>query len=67
MKILPYDPGNIPSAPAPSVGERIIFEVEGLPPYKEIRLSIRNVKHPRYSSLVALRAAATRAMAGRAW
>jgi hypothetical protein len=67
LTILPYNPGMLPTAAAPSKGERIVIEVAGLPPYKQIRQSIRNVTHPRYDSFVALRAAATHAMAGRAW
>lgn len=67
MSSLPYDPGAVPTAPAPAKGERLVIEVAGLPPYKEMRQSIRNTQHPRYGSFVALRRAATQAMAGRAW
>ena len=67
MSFLPYDPGVLPAAPAPAKGERLVIEVAGLPPYKEIRRSIRNTTHPRYDSFVALRTAAAQAMAGRAW
>ena len=67
MSYLPYDPGVLPTSPAPVSGTRIAFEVEGLPPAKEVGRSIRNVSHPRYSAFVALRKAATAAMAGRAW
>ena len=67
MPVLPYNPGAIPSKPAPLKGECLVIEVTGLPPYKEFRRSIRNPTHPRYDSFVALRTAATRAMAGRAW
>jgi len=67
MNILPYDPGVLPSLPAPSAGERIAFRVDGLPPYKDVSQSIRNVTHPRYASFVALRNAAIASMNGRAW
>jgi hypothetical protein len=67
MTFLPYNPGVLPTAPAPLKGEQLIIEVDGLPPCKEIRQSIRNITHPRYDSFVALRSAATHAMAGRAW
>ena len=66
-QLLPYDPGVIPSAPAPAKGEKIRITLPGFPPYKEIRASIRNPMHPRYSAFVELRKAATKAMAGRAW
>lgn len=67
MPILPYNPGVLPTLPTPKKGEQLSVEVIGLPPYKEIRHSIRNVTHPRYDAFVALRKAATDAMAGRAW
>jgi len=63
---LPYDPGVIASKPAPSPGDTITIEVGGLPPYKDISRSIRNINHPRYDAFVALRKAATVAMNGRA-
>ena len=67
MEILPYDPGVLPTLPAPSAGDRIAFRVAGLPPYKDISQSIRNTSHPRYTSFVAIRNAATAAMNRRAW
>ena len=65
--ILPYDPGTLPTRPAPKAGDVIRIEVEGLPPAKTIRQSIRNAKHPMFESFVLLRRRATAAMAGRAW
>jgi hypothetical protein len=67
MDVLPYNPGVLPTLPAPAAGERIAFRVDGLPPYKDLSHSIRNVAHPRYQSFAALRSAATAAMNGRAW
>ena len=67
MTLLPDDPGVLPTSPAPLKGERLSIELAGLPPYKQIRHSIRNVTHPRYDAFVALRTAATLVMAGRAW
>lgn len=64
---LPYDPGLLPTRSAPSSGETLLIEVPGLPPIKTVRQSIRNQRHPQHSLFVALRNAATRAMAGRAW
>jgi hypothetical protein len=65
--ILPYDPGVLPTRPAPKTGDVIRIEVEGLPPAKAIRQSIRNANHPMHESFVALRRTAIAAMAGRAW
>ena len=65
--VIPYDPGAIPVRPAPAPGDRIIFEVCGLPPIKTVHQSIRNRRHPQHSSFVALRIAAINAMGGRAW
>jgi len=65
-KNLPYDPGVLPSAPAPSAGEKVVFRVDGLPPYKDEHFSIRNPRHKIYARFKALRQAAIDAMAGRA-
>lgn len=65
--ILPYDPGTLPTRPAPKAGDVIRIEVEGLPPSKTIHQSIRNAKHPKYESFALLRRKATAAMDGRAW
>ncbi|HEX6372490.1 MAG TPA: hypothetical protein VF006_26455 [Longimicrobium sp.] len=42
MTVLPYDPGQLPTRPAPAAGEVLEIAVEGYPPYKDIRQSIRN-------------------------
>jgi hypothetical protein len=63
---LAYDPGVVPGKPSPSPGETLTVEVGGLPPYKDVSRSIRNIHHPRYDAFVALRKAATVAMDGRA-
>jgi hypothetical protein len=65
--VLPYDPGVLPTLPAPEVGDVIRTECEGLPPIKTIRQSIRNSDHPMHSSFMALRRAAIAAMGNRAW
>jgi hypothetical protein len=65
--VLPYDPGSLPTRPAPNKGEVIVIEVDGLPPPKDIRISIRNARHPNHFSFQRLRTAATSVMAGRAW
>jgi len=66
-KLLPYDPGVLPSAPSPSKGDSIQLEVAGLPPIKQKRISLRNPKNPRYQRFVDLREKATKAMKGKAW
>ena len=65
--VLPYDPGSLPTRPAPLPGEMLVLEVSGLPPHKDRSRSIRNPTHPRYQSFVDLRRAAAREMNGRAW
>jgi hypothetical protein len=65
--ILPYDPGTLPTRPAPKAGDVIRIEVEGFPPAKTIHQSIRNANHPKYESFALLRRKAIAAMAGRAW
>jgi hypothetical protein len=64
---LPYNPGLIPTNPAPLKGESLVLEIDGLPPIKTIRQSIRNQSHQHHHSFLTLRKAATDAMAGRAW
>jgi len=61
------DPGILPTKPPPAEGERIIIQVDGLPPFKGGRHSLRSPKSPIYQRFVDLRLAATRAMDGRSW
>jgi hypothetical protein len=63
---VPYEPGVLPSSPAPSAGDEIALRVEGLPPYKDEHFSIRNARHKIHSRFTDLRQAAIHAMAGRA-
>ena len=65
--LLPYNPGLLPNKPAPKPGESILIEVAGLPPVKDIKLSIRNKKHKFHQRFTSLRNSATKAMDGRAW
>lgn len=65
--MLPYDPGQLPSLPAPKPGDTIEMEVTGWPPYKRSRLSLRNPRNPDYAAFVNLRKAGTDAMRGRTW
>ena len=67
MNGIPYNPGVIPSKPAPEAGEEIRFKVEGLPPYKDLGQSIRTRKHKAHDRFILLREKAIEAMAGRAW
>jgi hypothetical protein len=61
------DPGPLPTKAAPKRGEEIKFRVNGLPPFKELRASIRNPKHPHYSRFTKLRSAGIKAINGRCW
>jgi hypothetical protein len=67
MSRLPYDPGPLPTLPAPAAGEAIEIAVDGYPPFKDVKQSIRNRKHPCHDDFKKLRIAAIKAMAGRAW
>jgi hypothetical protein len=67
VSLLPYDPGVLPTRPAPMAGERVSLNLPGLPPVKDTRQSIRNRTHPLHDRFLALRQIATEAMAGRAW
>jgi len=68
MKIQLYpDPGHLPTKPEPQPGTQISIEVDGYPPYKDIRFSIRNPKHPKYDRFVALRKKASTQMRGHKW
>lgn len=64
---LAYDPGPLPSAPAPQAGESIEVRLQGLPPFKDESFSIRNPLHRHHDRFVTLRRAAVGAMAGRLW
>jgi len=61
------DPGVLPTKPKPKRGEKIVLRVPGLPPYKDVKFSIRNIKHRHNERFVRLRQEAIKAMAGRAW
>ncbi|MGD9201867.1 MAG: hypothetical protein PVI26_09910 [Chitinispirillia bacterium] len=64
---LPYCPGVIPSKPSPQKGYELRFEVEGLPPYKDVSKSIRNKTHRAHERFILLREKAIQVMDGRAW
>jgi len=58
-------PGVLPTKPAPTRGEVIEFAVFGLPPFKDVKRSIRNPKHPKHDAFIRLREAATAVMSQR--
>jgi hypothetical protein len=60
------DPGPLPSQAAPLANERIVFQVAGFPPDKDLHFSIRNPRHKRHQRFKDLRTAAIAAMSGRA-
>ena len=64
---LPFDPGRLPTRPAPHGGQRIELRVDGYPPVKTLNESLRNPEHRWYRRFVILREAAQEAMGGRAW
>ena len=66
VRLIP-NPGCLPRKAPPKVGEKIVFEVPGFPPPKEIGASIRNPQHRYYHRFLKLREAATSAMNGHAW
>jgi hypothetical protein len=66
-KFLSYDPGVLPTRPAPIPGEQLLLKVAGLPPVKTVWRSIRNQNHPQHHCFQKLRTTATHGMAGRAW
>jgi hypothetical protein len=65
MRLL--DPGILPDKPSPSTGDKLVLRISGLPPYKEMRASIRNPLHRHHDRFLKLRKAAIRAMRGRRW
>ncbi len=65
-ELIPYDPGVLPTKPAPQPGDTISLRLDGLPPYKDLHFSIRNVRHKANDRFIALRRAAIHAMRGRA-
>jgi hypothetical protein len=67
FRLRSYEPGVLPTLPAPLPGETVLIKVNGVPPDKDVGQSIRNVNHPRHAAFVALRRAAAAAMNGRAW
>src|SRR6266571_6835518 len=66
-RFLPYDPGPLPTRPAPQRGDVIELALDGVPPAKVHGSSMRNPTHPRYAAFADLRRAAISAMNGRAW
>ncbi len=65
--MLNYEPGPLPEFAAPNEGEKITLALDGLPPCKSARQSLRNPRSRSYPAFVALRKAASEAIAGRAW
>lgn len=61
-----YNPGSLPTRPAPAFGEEIQLEVAGWPPWKDPSASIRNPSHQIHDRYAQLRTAATEEMDGRA-
>lgn len=64
---IPYDPGVLPTKPAPKKGEEVTIKVNNYPPYKDNHFSIRNSNHPKHKRFLALRNKAIRVMGKRCW
>jgi hypothetical protein len=60
-------PGRLPTKPEPKPKDRITLRVEGLPPYKDFKTSIRNPRSRIHDRFLRLREIATKAMNGRKW
>lgn len=60
-------PGRSLNLPPPQAGETLGLSIDGLPPYKERRFSIRSPRHKDHRRFLALREVGTWAMAGPAW
>lgn len=60
-------PGRLPIKPEPRLKDRITLRVEGLPPYKDFKTSIRNPRSRLHDRFLQLRESATKAMNGRKW
>lgn len=67
IQVLSYDPGALPTKPAPKPNETLELKLSGWPPYKDENFSIRNSSSPQFAQFSALREAARSAMAGRCW
>lgn len=59
--------GTIPIKKPPSKKEKIFITVDGLPPAKNLSISIRNKKSKDFESFKKLRLAGLKAMKGRRW
>jgi hypothetical protein len=67
MPLSPLHPGALPTKPSPKIGHRLTFKVDGFPPYKDFKTSIRNPRNKNHDRFLRLRKAATKAMRGRRW
>lgn len=65
--LLTPHPGYLPTKPEPKIGDRLVIEVDGLPPYKDCNFSIRNPRHKIHDRFLKLRRIATTEMDGRKW
>jgi hypothetical protein len=64
---LSLHPGALPTRPEPRRGCIIAIRVEGLPPYKDFKSSIRNPRNRIHDRFLRLRECATKAMNGQRW
>ena len=66
-EILPYNPGDLPTKPSPQAGEFIKIDIDGFPPNKDTKFSIRNREHKNHKNFENLRQESINSMRGRAW
>lgn len=67
MNIIDPSIGVIPTKKAPGRGEMIRLTIKGLPPAKNLSMSIRNTKSKDYGAFKKLRLAGLKTMNGRRW
>lgn len=66
LQLSPH-PGLLPIRQPPTNGDRIVLQVDGLPPYKDRHFSIRNPRHKIHDRFLKLREIAAIEMKGRQW
>jgi hypothetical protein len=66
LKLFP-NPGTMPSKPEPKQGSKIRLKIDGYPPYKDVKYSIRNPKHKHHDRFIILREEAYLKMRGPKW
>ena len=66
-RVLPYDPGVLPTRRALPRGKSLRFGARGLPPWRDAQMSLLRPDHPAHMDFLTLRDIATKAMHRHAW